>query len=422
MAEKRAAPDALRGTEADTPPDAATSARRKKRVAPTIDLTATEMPSAAPQPEMPNPEPPPSAEPDGGPTPPRRAGTAFNIAAIIAAGLAGGLIVLLLAAGLWFAGLMPVRDVAPAGANTQAAAETKTVDSLGQRVGKLEAALAKLPASDPAVAERIAAADNAMKSLGIALTALNRRSDDIAANAAQALERADAATKAVAELQTSIKAAASSGPSSAELQALTTRIAALESAMQSARADIGSVASKSNSNDRDARLALVAAVLRDAVAVGAPFADQLAAAKALGGDNKELAALAPFAAAGVPSAATLASELHALIPAMMKISSAPAPDAGFIERLQANAGKLVRISPVNAPAGDDPSAMLARIEIDAANSDIAAALADLGKLPDAIRAPAKAWIGTAKAREAALAAARQFAATTAHALAPKAPQ
>jgi hypothetical protein len=193
----------------------------------------------------------------------------------------------------------------------------------------------------------------------------------------------------------------------------------LESAVQSARAEIGTVAGKSSGNDHDARLALSAAVLRDAVFAGAPFADELAAVKQLGGGDPSLAALAPFAATGVPSPATLAHELHAVIPAMMKISGASAPDAGFLERLQANAGKLVRISPVSAPVGAGPSAVLARIEIDAANDNIAAALADLGRLPAPVRAPANAWIEKAKARQAAIAAARQIAADTALKLAPR---
>src|SRR5450759_617173 len=98
---------------------------------------------------------------------------------------------------------------------------------------------------------------------------------------------------------------------------------------------------------------------------------------------------------------------------------AQAPESGFLERLQANADRLVRIRPVDAPPGDDASAVLARIEIDAAKADIAAALADLGKLADATRAPAQAWIAKAQARQAALAAARQYAADTARALGPR---
>ena len=49
--------------------------------------------------------------------------------------------------------------------------------------------------------------------------------------------------------------------------------------------------------------------------------------------------------------------------------------------------------------------VLARLEVDAANADMAAALADLGKLPEKVRAPAAGWIEKAKARQAAVAAA-----------------
>ena len=77
----------------------------------------------------------------------------------------------------------------------------------------------------------------------------------------------------------------------------------------------------------------------------------------------------------------------------------------------------MRIRPVDAPPGDDASSVLARIEIAAARGDIAAALADLGKLSDAARAPAQSWIAKANSRQAALAAAQQFAASSASALA-----
>jgi len=169
-------------------------------------------------------------------------------------------------------------------------------------------------------------------------------------------------------------------------------------------------------DDHAARLALSAVALRDAVASGAPFTAELDQAKSLGGDDKTLASLAPFAASGVPSAAALTQELHGLIPAMLKASGAQSPVGGFLERLEANAEKLVRIRPVGAPAGDDASAVLARIEIESANADLAGALADVNKLNSAVRAPVQDWIGKAQARQAALAAAHEFAAKTARAL------
>jgi hypothetical protein len=80
---------------------------------------------------------------------------------------------------------------------------------------------------------------------------------------------------------------------------------------------------------------------------------------------------------------------------------------------------LVSIRPVKAPQGDDPSAVLARVEVDAANADVAAALADLARLPEKVRAVAAGWIEKAKARQAAVAAANQYAAATARALSPQ---
>lgn len=433
-----------------TTPEAAEGARRRKRAAPTIDLTATEVPgepvvtpeppaheahAEAPPAPPPMPDEPPQSvdeAPAPGPAgPPPPAGW-FSIQ-MFAAGIAGGALVLVVLLVLWLTGMLPARETAVNGDGAQLAAlqtqlrdlqnrpagvvDTKSVDALGQRLSKIEDTIAKLSAGDKGVSERIAAADNALRALGVALAALNKRSDDATANAASARERAEAAEKAVSELRASVQDAARNAPgiAPAELTALQQRIASLEQSAKTAREEIA----KSSASDTAARLSLSAAALRDAAVRGQPFSAELAQAKALGGDDKTLAPLAPFAANGVPTAQALALELRTLIPAMLKVSGAQAPEGGFIERLQANAGRLVRIRPVDAPSGDDASAVLARLEIAAAHADIAAALADLGKLNDATRAPAQVWIAKAKARDAALAAARTFAADTARALGPK---
>ena len=281
------------------------------------------------------------------------------------------------------------------------------------RVGKIEEDIAKLPSGDKAVAERLSAADNAMKSLGVALTALNRRSDDATATGKQALERAEAAEKAVKELQASVQNVGKvAAVAPAALEALQQRLAALEQSAQAAHAEIARTASI----DTAARLALSAAALRAAVESGAPYADALAQTKVLGADAAALAPLQAFAAAGLPNDRALARELSGLMPALVKAAGAGAAPAGFLERLQANAGQLVRVRPLDAPAGDDPAAVLARLEVEAANADIDGALADLGKLPEPARKPAQAWIAKAKSRQAALAAARDFAAAAARAL------
>jgi len=413
---------------------------RRKRAAPTIDLTAIEVPPAAS-------ETPPAAEPEtpqqaaAEPTPPgkeppsdtsmNKPGVSLGIPAL-AGGAAGAVLALLLMVALWFTGLLPggtvgsggtriagleaqVRDLAarPAGA-----LDTKTIDALAQRIAKIEEAVAKLPAGDPALADKLAAADNAMKSLGVALAALNKRSDDIAANAAQARDRAEAAEKAVTEMRASVQDAAknaAAGISPADLDGLQKRIAGLEQSTKVAREDIA----KTGAADAAARLALSASALRDAVLSGAPFAATLAQVKALSADEKTLAPLEPFAASGLPTVAALTRELRTLLAGMEKTSGAEAPAGGFLERLQANAAKLVRVRPIDAVPGDDASAVLARVETEAANADIAAALADLNKLPQEVRAPAQAWIAKAQARQAALAAVRTLAADSARALGPR---
>jgi hypothetical protein len=433
MADKDTTPETPEAAQQAAP----AGPRRNKRAAPTIDLTATEMPpppsDPAQEPPTATPEPP-SELAEGAPASPAGRWPGGAIGAALLGGIAGAAIVMLALVALWLTGLVP----APYAASTETAAQiaalqaqlselknrptaatdTKSIDALSQRVSKIEDTMAKLPASDAGVAERLAAADSAMKSLGVALAALNRRSDDIVANASQARERADAAAKAVTELAASVEEAAknrSAGISATELDALQKRMTALEQSATAAREDIA----KATAADIAARLALSAAALRDAALSGAPFAVELAQAKSLGADDKDLAPLAPFAAAGMPTPPALAQELRTLLPAMLKISGVQAPDGGFLERLHANAGRLVRIRPVDAPPGDDPSAVLARLEIDAAKADIAAALVDLGKLADATRAPAQVWIAKAQARQAALAIARQYAADTARALGPK---
>jgi hypothetical protein len=94
---------------------------------------------------------------------------------------------------------------------------------------------------------------------------------------------------------------------------------------------------------------------------------------------------------------------------MAQLAGGEAPTGNFFERLQANASKLVRIQPVDAPPGDNPSDVLARIEVEAAHADIDGALADIGKLPEAARQQAADWVTKAVARQKALAAARKFA-------------
>src|SRR3974390_1036698 len=401
MADKRATSETPEKAQEDATP----GARRKKGVPPTIDLTVTEMPAGAAGPQQSEPpptasEPPPAAqEPRSSPAQKAPPATSGSLSRYIA-GAAGAVTMTVILCGVWLTGCLPVRYDASPGSTQQLAADSKAIDAFSQRVSKIEESISKMQASG----ERLTAAENTLKS----------QSDAAVANAAQGRARADEAMTAVNDLRASIDATKSSsgGISATDFDTLQQRIAVLEQSAKAANEEIA----KTSAGDSAARQALSAAALRDAVVSGAPFAAELAQAKSLGPTDKEISVLEPFAASGIPSPAVLAQELYDLLPAMVNLAGAQAPQGGFLERLQANARKLVRIRPVDAPPGDDPSALLSRIEIDVAKSDVAAALADLGKIPKAIRAPAQGWISRAQAREAALKAARQYAADAARAI------
>jgi hypothetical protein len=249
--------------------------------------------------------------------------------------------------------------------------------------------------ADPAMETRLTAIEDAMKALGVTLAALNRRAENTASALTEMRDRAGTTVKTD--------------------EALQSRLDAIERA---AKATQDKVAQTSGA-DVVARRALAAAALRDAVVRGVPYSVELTVAKQLGADTQALAALEPFAASGVPTEAALSHELSDLLPAMIDATGANAVHAeGFLDRLQANARKLVRVQPVGEPAGGDPSAVIARIEVKVARNDLAGVEREVASLPSKARALTQAWSKKVAARQTALAAARKIAADSAAALGP----
>ena len=338
----------------------------------------------------------------------RGAAAAYGIAAA-----AGALTMLVIVAALWASGVLPPRGetVPPRVSEPSQPAATR---ELSARLEKIEAALASQQAAsaaqrpDTALASRITATEAETKSLGDSLAALNRRIDGIAATTGNALARADAAAAAVEAAKTT---AQQTGVQRADLDALANRVAAIEGAVKALSENLANGARRpASAADRVARTTVAAEALRAAVERGVPYQAELAAVKSLGVEDSVLAPLEPFAADGIPSVAVLARELTALTPALVRASGAEPSEDSFLGRLQANAQKLVRVSPVDAPPGDDSGAIIARIDVDARRSNIAAALAEIARLPDAARSLAGAWVKKAEAREAAIAASRRIAA------------
>jgi hypothetical protein len=166
------------------------------------------------------------------------------------------------------------------------------------------------------------------------------------------------------------------------------------------------------------RRVVAASLLDISVRQGDPYVAALAAAKALTQDADALKPLDGFAASGVPSPAILCRELLTLVPKL----SPPAPEnptantGGIVDRLQAGVSRLVRIERTDS-VGNDRGAVVARMTAAALRNDSTEARRELNTLPSAERAAAQSWIDKADARDAALAASRQFAADAITALA-----
>jgi hypothetical protein len=431
----------------------ASEASRRRRVPPpTIDLQATDVsPPTAPteaaatdaaQPDPAAPEPaaaapdgaPPAEPPAAGPhqtaepaEPARRAGPGWApVWPHLAAGALGAVLALIVAGGVW-ALLNPGGDQPggpqadldarlsrieaqlgalsrPAPAPALAAGDTKAVGDLAQRLGRLESTLG----------ERLAAVDREIKPLADRMADLGRRDDETVAAARLARERADAAAKSLADVAqqlSALNAARASAPAveRSDLDALASRLTGLETSTRQIGDQLARFANASNPGNT--RQAVVALALDAAVERGAPYRRELAALDAALAGQAAVDALKPFAETGVPSAATLSRELAAVMPEALKAAEVPASGGGFLERLQSNAERLVRIRPIaQAQPGDEPAAILSRIEARTARGDVAGALAEAAKLPATVRAPLEPWVKRAASREAALAAAASLAA------------
>jgi hypothetical protein len=315
------------------------------------------------------------------------------------AGAAGGLLLFLL---LWFGGALPGNDASP-DLGPQFAAmqkqvkelsdrpapppgvDPKALDAIAARLAKVESAQAagsRAPTPDPAVTNRLTAIESALKTAADNLAALSRRMDG-----------EDGALR----------------DANARLEKLTGTLAEVQAAARESHAG----------TDRVSRFAAAAAALLNAVEHGEPFKPELDIVKPFAPDAPELAALEPFALSGLPNDAAIARELSTLIRPMMAKSDAPPPTSGgFLDRLQANAEKLVRIRPVDEARGDDRDARLARLEQRATQGNVAGAMDEIARLPTDARAPFQNWVAKVQARDKAIEAARHLSSAAVAALKP----
>jgi hypothetical protein len=375
---------------------------RPKREPPTIELEATEVSSETKSAAETSPEPVAEAAPEVAKAsveespveaPPSRPVSPWIIAPVSGAAAAA----LVIGVG-WMLGWPAIQPASAPPAPQLSAA----IDGLTARVAGLEPKVGK-PVPDPASAARTEALEKTVAALRAELAATRAQGEKLASavNEVKSAPRGD-------------------GAASPDLSGIDERIAKIESLMRAQGAEIAQQGSKLADTKADAKPAddmplrrLVAAALLDVlVRIGEPYPVALAATKPLAPNPDVLKPLDQFAEKGVPSAGRLSSELLALVPKLVPAAqqnNATTTGTGIVERLQAGAAKLVKIERTDT-AGTDRGAVVARITAAALRNDANEARRELKTLEPADRAAAQSWLERADARDAALAASRQFAA------------
>jgi len=373
-------------------PDAAEINETAAEAAPSeqAEERTDEMERVAAETEVPG-DPPPRDDPPAPVTPPVR--QKAGIASLLGAGLVGGLIA---AGGNWALGYfnpatppaVQLPDFAAefAARDDRIAALSDTLGQVQKSVGDLQQAVAAIK---PAEAPDLSAFDLRIGELERKIADLKVSGGDPAA-----LERLAAIDAKLASLDASIAAASdaarvaseTAGAQAARIDALAATVTAVE---EKAAAAAG--------NPRIA-LAIAAAALKSAVDRGLPFMTELETYAAVAPDAPEITQLRAFAASGVPTRADLAIAAGEAANAMIAAVNASNPDAGFLQSLLDSAKALVTVRPIGMVEGEGIDAIAARMEARTKTGDLAGALEEISKAPDAARAAAADFSAKVQAR------------------------
>jgi hypothetical protein len=354
----------------------------------------------------------------------------------LAAGLLGGLIGVVALAFAWGAlngaGSGPSSEIAElesriAKLETTPAASAVDADALSKldsRIAVLEGSAKQSPADLSDLSARVAKLESSLKSLADAaeqggsvgsaaavdqqIAEAEQRLD---AKIAEALAKGESAnSSALAQLQTDLSdlkakigalAEAQLGDGNApgdvgaELNALSDRIAKLETSLPELAGAIG----KDSASVKSAATAIAFANLRAAVSDGRPYAAELDTIGALAPDGTDLGVLPSYAEKGIPTLPDLMRAFAATREGVLAPSTPPAASDTLMGSLMASAQSLVKIKRLDEPGGGEgPGAALARAQGALDKGDLEGAVKDVETLDGVSREAFSGWLGDAHAR------------------------
>jgi hypothetical protein len=353
--------------EAEMPFDAENEPRTEREKADDSEIGARQPASASEEPRSPY-------EPT--PEPPQRQG---HTSGLIAAGIFGGLIALIGAGAIQYAGLLPGGSSAKSN-SADISALNAEIDGLKQTVANLAAAPAAKP--DSALETRIAALETAAK---------DKAPADLASATAGAVVSDPAADQKIADLSNEIEQLKTTITQTTQTQAST-------GADMSKRLDDAEKKLSEPGRDTAVARAIAAAALKAAIDRGGPFRPELDTFAGVSPDDPAVADLHGFADTGVPSRPDLIRQVPDVATAIVGVTQQPQESQSWSDRLMASAKSLVKVRPVGNVEGDSVDAIAARFEDKVKNGDLPGAVTEWNSLPPAGKAASAAFKQSVEAR------------------------
>jgi hypothetical protein len=295
---------------------------------------------------------------------------------LIAAGIVGGLIALIGAGAIQYAGLLPGGSSAKSN-SADISALSAEIDGLKQTVANLAAAPPAKPDSD--LEARIATLETAAKSMPPAAAATDVPSSDPAAS-----QKIADLTNQLSQLKATITQA--------------TQAQASTGADISKRLDDAEKKLSEPGKDTAVARAIAAAALKAAIDRGGPFRPELDTFAGVSPDDPAVADLRNFADIGVPSRTDLIRQVPDVATTIVGVTQQPNEGQSWSERLMASAKSLVKVRPVGNVEGDSVEAIAARFEDKVKNGDLPGAVTEWNSLPPAGKAASAAFKQSVEAR------------------------
>jgi chromosome segregation ATPase len=155
-----------------------------------------------------------------------------------------------------------------------------------------------------------------------------------------------------------------------------------------------------NANAERIVLALELGNLKRVVERGVPYPNELAEVSKVSSGRLNLSVLERYKAQGVPAVTELAREFRGLTHAIIDAESEQ-PDASILDRMLAGAKSIVRVRRVSHAAGDNSvEAVVARMERSVNDGNLALVIEEAKHLSPKAMAPARSWLEKVEARAA----------------------